>query len=821
MKLTAALLLIIVVVVSPRIAMAQAVAPPPGRWAMIAGANTDARAATSQDEIIQTLVDRFGYSRDRITILRGPDATQNAIRQTLSTIGEKLRPSDSFFVFVGFPQVTRRGESFIVPTSSRESDIWTLLRREELEQIVGKMHVGTALLILPDCGDGSSADGQTAQQGLSRSQSHVATITFCDSPPRDTRFDEALAKTLKSINSETGRFTAQHIAQTVRDQFGLVRFDAKTTVAVGANGFELVEERRRTDSLLALLSSSNNADDRSRALKALASLARGTSDQSARDAVVQGLLAIVKNEQEPIPTRIDTAAALGDIGGPAVVTGIGPLSTTAADLTLRRAVIAALAKIRTPDTLPLLQSAFADPSPTVRVAAVLGVGSHPSLNSAVPIIGRLGDADPDVRVAALQVLAILARPAPGKANIVTPQASAARKAVTARLKDPVAAVRREAVNAFAALGGDMTSTSSMFDLLQNDPNPTVRMTVALFVGRMYRGDTLAVPGESTGPAPLSAEREIRTVDALVRAATRSSPTEVRTAAIWSLGEIGTARAATALMGYLTESDPSIKQASVEALGKCRWSAAVPSILPMLGEGSPKLRAAAASSLGLIRDTRATGPLLETLSRDTDPFVRAAAENALHALPSPGLAVVSFALQNPSARVRLEAVEQLATSKEPAAAVSVIEALGDEDPAVRSAAMEAVKRRADEWRQALEDAFTSGRSAIRVGVAAALGVLGDAASARALLNRYRSEQNPIVRAQIVAALGSARQTAPEIEDVLLAAADDPDVVLRLEAARALGAYTDDRSIERLKKMADEDAPEVRDRAIESLRRINKL
>ena len=93
------------------------------------------------------------------------------------------------------------------------------------------------------------------------------------------------------------------------------------------------------------------------------------------------------------------------------------------------------------------------------------------------------------------------------------------------------------------------------------------------------------------------------------------------------------------------------------------------------------------------------------------------------------------------------------------------------------------------------------SKVRTSAAAALKKFGKAAHGP-MLAAYRGG-NAQARFVLLSALGQIR--SPAMSDLLIAALDDPQVQIRLEAARVLGVRKDQRAVGRLLEMVDEGGP----------------
>lgn len=815
-------------------AFAQRTAPPPDRWVILVG---DARGSdrtaleAAMADTAEALRQEYGYSRDRIVRIFGADATRDGIRQGLLGLSPRPGPNDSLFTFVLLPPVAGRPGPFFLPADGREDAIWTLVGFDEIEDAVARLRTRTSLTVVNACPSLAhesrlSTKQSVMQPGLS------STLLFCDQRAPDQgarRFAEALPGVLRSLaSSAKERVTDIELTGRLRESLPGLQLDLRRTTFYSDEGFSFVVGRLRITNLLLQLENAETPDAEMRAIDAIVPAARAAEDPDNHERVAASLNAIAAGEQRDRGVRLRAVSALGVVGAQRSVPDLTNLSRSpAAPPEIRRASVEALARIGGASTLPPILAALADPSSVVRVAAVRGTGTHKSLTSAEPLVGRVSDPDSDVRAAALQMIAVLAKPGPGGRNLITPIAASARKATQQALMDPAAHVRREAVNARARLGVDLARDQTVLKMLTSDPDDSVRAAIALTIGREYRAEIQMRPGPGErGGTPRAIppggykepEQRSTALSALIRAADVSSPIEVRTAAMWSLGELADPKGSATLMSGLSDPQEAVREAAAEALGKMRYREAVTAIAKLLDEESARLRSTAARALGAIHDAAAAPILVAHLKTETNVYVRQSIDEAIRRLPTPSMAALAAALQSDWPNVRLDAVERLATIDDPGAAQFALDALGDPDPEVRRATIRVFDRRGPAWLDALATGLQSSTTMVRLGSAAALGTAGNATAAggKALLATVDREQNPGVRAQIVSSLGAVQPPAAEIEVALLAAALDPDPMLRDAAAAALARYSTPRARDMLLALTGDEAQEVRETAIRGLR-----
>jgi HEAT repeat protein len=160
------------------------------------------------------------------------------------------------------------------------------------------------------------------------------------------------------------------------------------------------------------------------------------------------------------------------------------------------------------------------------------------------------------------------------------------------------------------------------------------------------------------------------------------------------------------------------------------------------------------------------------------------------------------LANPSYRVRWRAVQALGQSRDPRALEPLLGALGDRLPTIRIAALSGLGRLRD--RRATGPVVTmldDPDGKVRASAAAALKRLGKAAHAP-MLEAYR-RGSARARFALLSALGRIKTSA--VSELLIAALDDPQVEIRVEAARVLGVRKDRRAVGRLLRAVAEGGP----------------
>ena len=217
---------------------------------------------------------------------------------------------------------------------------------------------------------------------------------------------------------------------------------------------------------------------------------------------------------------------------------------------------------------------------------------------------------------------------------------------------------------------------------------------------------------------------------------------------WSDGE---------LRGFLAHRDPAVRARAVLAVGRLQDSTSVDALLPLLGDDAAPVRREAAFALGQIGRRSARAALERSLA-DPDSEVVDLALEALGKLGDRAATPrVTALLVSPSPRLRGDAAVALWRLADTSAAGVLVAGLADPVPAVR-------------WRMA----YALEKLALPARVVPAVApLLGD--------------PDPLVRAHAARTLG--RERSPLATPALVAALQDPDVAVVVNALRALQSVGD--------------------------------
>lgn len=292
---------------------------------------------------------------------------------------------------------------------------------------------------------------------------------------------------------------------------------------------------------------------------------------------------------------------------------------------------------------------------------------------------------------------------------------------------------------------------------------------------------------------------------------------VREAAAQSLGAIGDAVAAPALLDAIRQADAvsdadgagAVRTAAATALAQL-GEGAVPALLEALRDRHARLREGAIEALGGIGGARSIEALTVALTDDRSNVRQAAAPALARAARVDAVPALRAALSHKDPATRRCAAAALGTVADGGSAAALRDALADRDRGVRDAALQALIRQ-------------GGPGAVEVLCRAVLE--GDrelrTAAAGALKNTEWTPAGPQQRVVHAVLHGQYAQAAAEGEAALaplVAALSDRDAAVRAAAARALGLLADERSAEMLVRLLGDGDAAVRGAAVEALVKV---
>jgi cyclophilin family peptidyl-prolyl cis-trans isomerase/HEAT repeat protein len=398
--------------------------------------------------------------------------------------------------------------------------------------------------------------------------------------------------------------------------------------------------------------------------------------------------------------------------------------------------------------LPDLARLLTDVEPRIRRRAALAVGRVGLPEGVQPLTATLKDADPEVREMAAFALGLI-----GDASGVTSLIDA--------FADPSPLVRGHAAEALGLIAA------------RDEAGLAAAKPAAQAIGQMAAeyGRSAVVasmqPDDETTPAAPEAEAFKRGIFALVRLRAYDA------LAVAVLDASGRPVSTWWPIAY--------------ALQRVDDKRAVPALrllLPINGRYTP---AFAARGLGRHKDAESVEPLLSLVTRPNTPLeVRVSVVRALGSIGD-GRAAAPLAQQaiNPATdpNLRLEIVSALGTLRHADGLAVVQDLLTDDWPMLRAAALKATAAIDQESFVLVLSGFDPDRDwRVRAAVAETLGTLpGELAGER--LHAMLQDEDKRVLPSVLAAL--VRIKAPDAADVVLAAAKEPDFVVREHAARLIG------------------------------------
>ena len=475
-------------------------------------------------------------------------------------------------------------------------------------------------------------------------------------------------------------------------------------------------------------------------------------------------------------------------------TGLLDILRGPASLAEKDAACAALKRLGTVRSIPVLAGLLADPglshtarfvlesmaAPEAGAALIAGLEGTDGLikagviqslgrrreRRAVPALGRLlGDADPAVSAAAASALGRIA-----DAQAIRSLREALSGAASEERRRPVLdALLAAAGQALAE--GRRDEASSIHETLLAAPVPThIRLA-------------------ATRGAILSAGAK-RAVD-LVKSALRGADVPARTAALETARESPDPAMTRALSGALGGAAPALKVALIEALRQRGDPAAAPALLDQLQKSDREdVRAAAVGALGEIGDDKAVGPLLiATTSRFED--------------------------EAKAARQALLVLHRGGVTRE------LIARLTDGDAAARINAARALAGRGDrESARNLIEAARSSSDPVRGALFQSLGLLAGEADLAALLGLVKEAKDPDARAEAGGALNAAclrlESRGVRVDpSPIVAVLKDADTPTRAALLKAAGGLADERIRAVLRAALSDPNPVLKEAAGEAL------
>ena len=281
--------------------------------------------------------------------------------------------------------------------------------------------------------------------------------------------------------------------------------------------------------------------------------------------------------------------------------------------------------------------------------------------------------------------------------------------------------------------------------------------------------------------------------------------DVRLTALWALANIGDAAATDAILKAVGAESVYERAKGADAalllaqrLAEAKKAKEAEQIYRTLwktrtGEKDRHIRCAAVRGLAMLLGAGAMDDLLAAM-KDADPQIRAAAAQAALAMPGEEI-TQKWVRELPSLApaARGEVLAMVARRGGPAAEAAVLDAVKDKDDGVRLAAINAAASLSNEKLVPALIALLSSPDKAEQGAAqAALGRMpGEKATAAVAVEISSASQEARIKYKLIEIL-SARGARGRV-DVILAAASDPDVVVRTAALEAVAVLGSEKNI----------------------------
>lgn len=610
-----------------------------------------------------------------------------------------------------------------------------------------------------------------------RARAVVCAALLIFAPDFAARADDAAAR----IDKLTKQLSASEFA-TRRDaayQLGKMGAAAKPAVPALVNALADQDKQVWSFSIAALAELGPDAREAIPALiEALNAGSRGGRGRDRRQIVVRTAFALSRIGPEAVQllipllssddsgARAGAARALGGMGSqareaiPALRENFGHN-----DIAVRQEVIDALSFIG-PDAVAPVSEALGWNEPLQRSSAALTLAQlGQTARATEPSLTALLAKETDVGVRAA-ILTALPKVSADPVKTVP--------LLLAAVKDDSEVIRHAAIN---ALGGTLAlrkpAVAPLAALLK-DGNPAVRQRAAHALGRLGPDAAEALPA--------------------LLAATRAADGDPIFAN--ALAQIGPA-ALPSLLAALKESDGANSAWVLRAM-RGFGAPAVPVLIEALQQPNPAIRASAAATLGAMgRDASAAIKPLLPLSTAGDPTTQAASLRALTALraePSQLKPRLQEAMKSPAPDVRKAAAAGLAAIGEVAAigADGLVEMLGDEEPASRSGALQALSQMGAKAGPAMPALIARlDDLTMQMAVMDALGKIGPAAAPAVprLIGLHEKGGNDVKASALRAYAGIGRAAAAALPQIY-AGMSDPSNEVRPPAVVALIAVESD-------------------------------
>jgi HEAT repeat protein len=274
-------------------------------------------------------------------------------------------------------------------------------------------------------------------------------------------------------------------------------------------------------------------------------------------------------------------------------------------------------------------------------------------------------------------------------------------------------------------------------------------------------------------------------------------------AVYALGEIKSPTAVPPIIDLLRHPNPEVRQNAVFALGMIGDKTATEPLIAALKDEDSVVRGYAATALGELGDPKAKEALLEALKRENASVVNMA--SSLYNLGSEEVvAVLIEKLRDPDPNNRLYAIYALGRISDPAEVEPLIAVLGSEDVGwLASKALIGIGEPA--VKPLLEALFSDDRN-IRLYATYALGEIGNPRAGRGLVRMFKDEDSLVrdTAAEALITLGDSRMVPPISREL-----SNPDPQIRQKALEVLGHIGDESLTDTIASyLTDEDVSVIK-------------
>ncbi len=747
-------------------------------WAVIVGVDhfqnsrfRTKHAITSGKEIARILKSNFGYAAENVTELYDEQATAESILYTLESLIRQVRPEDTFFAYFAAPIAAGSyDESFLIPYDGTPDRPESAIPLSKMLYLLQNIPAKNTLVIPDACVDNYYP--RIIKKTKGAGSFNCVYYDECNRKGLSNlalreNFTQSFLEALSLSGERGGDISFWQLYKTMQSRNNI----SLKNIVLGDAFVFTISRGNDVNQWLESISNVNDARDRMNRMSEMVKVLQNSDpDNNALwDQALPALLDIAKDKSDDLAVRIQAIKTLGQLNYTPALVDLGQLLNQSNENSLRiqLAVVYAMEKMKSPETLSYLRRALSHSSPTVRKEATRILGIYRDTASAPAILAMIAnEQDVDVLITALESLPQLALSSDQNFN-----------SIEQLLRHPDQKIRQTAVTTLGEINARQ-SAGAIIVLLEKDPDATVRKFSAYALSKL--ADNHSKP---------------TIVDALLHSLKKEDDIQVQAAAAYSLGEMNAKEAEKELIkSAKRDNDNLVRKSAIEALGKMHSAKAVDDLIEFLKDPAPEIRRASVKALGEIGDDRATRPLLLAVE-DSDYYVRKAVEEALEQLKrktrrspaSPGneMIVLLENLKDPSADVRINAIEQLAAYNDERIVPDLMNLLADPDYNVREKVIQTLTKFQDE--QSLSkylEALRSPNFLNRQGSVKALGIIGKTSYLPDIM-KLIDDDNSAVRAEAVKSLG--RYQTEQVASSLLKSLSDSDPTVQNYAAGALAKH----------------------------------